>query len=248
MKIGTDASNAVSSPSHKKPQTIEELKQWYKDMNLPDEKTTRFFIGTNYKKPRAFGIYKEDDTGNFIVYKNKGNGVRAIRYEGSDEAHAVNELYLKLKDEIANQKARIKREEEYKKQYNSPEAKKARRKIYFKTTGIIALIIGAVIGINILLPNRGYYHYGSNYYYYQSGSWYLYDDYYGWDKVKAPEELRKNHNDYYDTSSYDYSAYDFDRFEDSGYYIEPSSSSDSDSSWSSSDSWDSGSSDWDSDW
>lgn len=87
------------------PRTIEELKQWYKDANLPPEETTRFFIGRNYTEKRAFGIYKDESTGDFIVYKNKDNGQRAIRYQGKDEAYAVNELYLRLKEEITNQKA-----------------------------------------------------------------------------------------------------------------------------------------------
>lgn len=86
------------------PKTIAELKQWYIDRKLPPYDVTRFFIGENYTKPRAFGIYEEN--GKFIVYKNKDNGERAIRYEGTDEAYAVNELYLKLKSEILNQKAR----------------------------------------------------------------------------------------------------------------------------------------------
>lgn len=84
------------------PRTIEELKKWYEDRKLPPEETTRFFIGKNIKSPRAFGIYEEN--GRFIVYKNKSNGSRAIRYEGRDEAYAVNELYLRLKEEILNQK------------------------------------------------------------------------------------------------------------------------------------------------
>lgn len=99
------------------------------------------------------------------------------------------------------------------------------------------------------MPHRGYYHYNDSYYYYQSGSWYYYDDYYGWEKTTAPDELKDNYSDYYDSSSYN--SYGIDRFEDSGYYVEPSSSDsswDSSSDWSSSDSWDSGSSDWDSDW
>ena len=84
------------------PKTIEELKQWYKDRKLPPEETTRFFIGKNIKQPRAFGIYEEN--GKFIVYKNKNDGSRAIRYQGQDEAYAVNEIYLRLKEEILNQK------------------------------------------------------------------------------------------------------------------------------------------------
>mgnify|MGYP004510202489 CR=1 FL=1 len=43
----------------KTPKTIEELKQWYNDMNLPSETTTRFFIGKNVTYKRAFGIYQD---------------------------------------------------------------------------------------------------------------------------------------------------------------------------------------------
>lgn len=85
------------------PQTIEELKAWYTAHNLPPEEVTRFFIGKDYKEPKVFGIYQDGER--FIVYKNKADGSRAIRYEGGDEAYAVNELYLKLKEEIARQKA-----------------------------------------------------------------------------------------------------------------------------------------------
>ena len=60
-------------------------------------------IGKNIKEPKAFGIYK--DGRNFIVYKNKANGQRAVRYKGTDEAYAVNELYMRLKEEILNQKS-----------------------------------------------------------------------------------------------------------------------------------------------
>ena len=59
------------------PKSIEELKKWYEDRNLPPYETTRFFIGIDYKKPKAFGIYEEN--GEFIVYKNKADESRAIR-------------------------------------------------------------------------------------------------------------------------------------------------------------------------
>ncbi|MBR5369991.1 MAG: hypothetical protein IK137_01660, partial [Bacilli bacterium] len=42
------------------PTTIEELEKWYKDHNLPPYETTRFFIGIDYKDPKAFGIYKDE--------------------------------------------------------------------------------------------------------------------------------------------------------------------------------------------
>ena len=83
------------------PTTIEELEHWYKEKGLPPYEVTRFFIGQNYNKSRAFGIYKDND--NFIVYKNKMNGTRVIRYEGTDELYAVNEIYTKLKQVIIEQ-------------------------------------------------------------------------------------------------------------------------------------------------
>ena len=85
------------------PKTIEELKTWYKERGLPPEYVTRFFIGQNIKAPKVFGIYEEN--GMFIVYKNKSDGTRVIRYQGTDEAYAVTELYLRLKEEILNQKS-----------------------------------------------------------------------------------------------------------------------------------------------
>lgn len=88
------------------PKTIEELKAWYKDKGLPEYKVTRFFIGENYKEAKAFGIYYDEITGNYVVYKNKDTGERAIRYEGNDEEYAVNELYQRLKQEIIQQKQR----------------------------------------------------------------------------------------------------------------------------------------------
>ena len=63
------------------PTTIDELKKWYEDHHLPPAETTRFFIGVDYKEPRAFGIYKDSYTGKFVVYKNKDDGSRAVRYE-----------------------------------------------------------------------------------------------------------------------------------------------------------------------
>ena len=232
------------------PRTIEELKQWYIDMNLPDEIVTRFFIGKNYKHPKAFGIYKDEKTENFIVYKNKGNGERAIRYNGKDEAYAVNELYKKLKDEIYNQKHNNNGSENKKRSIDDILISNlSRKKTVLITILVITIyfsIIGIIAYISSIFPNRGYYRYNNDYYYYQSGRWYGYDDYSGWYHTSVDDNLKKNYSDYY-LKDYDYS-YDTSRFEDSSYYVEPSSSYDSDSSWSSSDSWDSGSTDWDSDW
>lgn len=97
------ANSKLTRVAKQTPTTIEELKSWYRARNLPPYETTRFFIGQNYTGPKAFGIYQ--DGNNFVVYKNKADGSRAIRYKGKDEAYAVNELYLRLKEEILNQKS-----------------------------------------------------------------------------------------------------------------------------------------------
>ena len=98
------ANNGIKRGGNGVPKTIEELKQWYIDHHLPDENTTRFFIGRDYAGPRAFGIYKDNNSGKIIVYKNKSDGTRMTRYSGTDEEYAVNELYMKLKEEMQNQR------------------------------------------------------------------------------------------------------------------------------------------------
>lgn len=85
------------------PKTIEQLKAFAEEKKLPLKKM-RFFIGENITEPRAFGIYK-DEYENFVVYKNKSDGTRIVRYEGKDEAYAVNELYQKMRSEVMEQKA-----------------------------------------------------------------------------------------------------------------------------------------------
>ncbi|MGN1299469.1 MAG: hypothetical protein ACI4UE_05780 [Candidatus Scatovivens sp.] len=232
------------------PKTIEELKQWYVNRNLPPESVTRFFIGSNYKGAKAFGIYKDELTGKYVVYKNKADGTRAIRYEGENEEYAVNELYQKLKYEIYNQKNNNPRN------YNNYEAGRYTGKsvklispMAMVLITILFLIILIVISLTIKTPKRGYYNYNNDYYYYQNGSWYKYDDYGSWGYTTAPQLLKENYSDYY--NSYDYSySYGISNFENSLYYEEPTSysSSSSDYDWDSGSSWDSDYTDWDSDW
>lgn len=77
------------------PITLEELKKFCKDHNVTPGKT-HFYVGENHSGPKAFGIYQEVDTGNFVVYKNKSDGSRAVRYSGPDEARAVHEIFQKM--------------------------------------------------------------------------------------------------------------------------------------------------------
>jgi hypothetical protein len=87
-----DATSVVLTPH-----TIKELAEYCAERNMPLHRM-RFFIGENYTKPKAFGIY-QNNAGEFVVYKNKADGSRSIRYIGFDEEYAVKEIYLKLLDE-----------------------------------------------------------------------------------------------------------------------------------------------------
>ena len=240
------ALSGVDRMASGQPKTIEELKKWYQDHNLPPENVTRFFIGKDYKKPKAFGIYR-DEKGDFVVYKNKADGSRAVRYQGADEAYAVNELYQRLKAEIADQKNR----NAGSKGKTHTVKSMSKKKENFWAGVIIAASFVFLVGMAILdkTPSRGYYRYNNHDYYYQNSSWYYYDDTADdWLKADNSSELDETINS--DTESeYRIDDHSGKSFEDTSWYTEEDDSGwDSDSSWSSSDSWDSGSTDWGSDW
>ena len=244
------------------PQTIEELKAWAKEMNLPLEEM-RTLIGEDYKGAKAFGIYKDETDGTFVVYKNKEDGTRAVRYKGTDEAYAVNELYQKMKERVAVQKA-----------HQQPKAAKpasgasvaAQQRQSGKNLSkalfpICLITIVAVIILSVVFaligesgPDTGYYTYGGRSYYYY-GDWYEWEND-SWQYAPYESWMDSDYESYYDSYSYD-SGSDYEDFEDSSYYTPYDDSSDDDDSWDddswdsgwdSGDSWDSGYDDWGSDW
>lgn len=244
------------------PKTIEELNQWCKDKNIPLEQA-RFFIGVDYRGARAFGIYKDEQTGNFIVYKNKSDGSRAIRYEGKDEAYAVNEIYQKLKEEIINQRQHQRQREESSHHNNhqreesaSPNHINQTKSVgslssRLRSSGILIGVIIVIVAIILLTsglshgPKRGYYEYANQIYYYQpSDGWYTYD-YGDWSYTTVDYTLEEDYKDYYSSGSY-YSGYDVSDFSDSHYYEDDSSNHDSNDDDSSN--YDSYDDDWDSGW
>lgn len=240
------------------PSTIEELKEYCAERNMPLLRM-RFFIGEDQREPRAYGIYR--DGNDFIVYKNKADGQRAIRYQGPDEAHAVRELFLKLMAECRlrgiSPEGRIQEKTSEGMQEKTSGSMKSSRKISPET---LAIIVFAAIFILVFIialfedfhssggyydPDRGplYYPYQNDWDYSDnsySESWYGEDDW--------------NYEDYSDE----------DDFPDDGYedndidYFHYSGGDDRDSDWGSSsedtdtwvDSFDSSDSgdDWDSDW
>lgn len=194
--------NNVRRSTADQPTTIDELKEWYKSKGLPDEEVTRFFIGRDYKGSKAFGIYKAPD-GNFVVYKNKADGSRAVRYEGTDEAYAVNELLTRLKQEILEQKARTVNKSAAEKSAVSPSELKAtlpqkeqapalspeetqKIKKGLKTAGIaLVAVVIAIIGITAAvkihrknsIPYIGYYKHNGELYYHCEDSLYYWAKY-----------------------------------------------------------------------
>jgi len=231
------------------PKTIEELQNFCAVHRLPLEKM-RFFIGIDYKEPKAFGIYK-DENGNFVVYKNKADGTRAIRYRGSDEAYAVNEIYQKMKSEIQIRKNGGK----------IPPVSRQKHKSAPIIIVLVAALLPTMIGLIFSLfdgnsnrPNRGYYNYDDTYYYYQNREWYYYDDDDDrWhDLGMVDDELSDNYKDYFEGSTYD-SDYGTGDFKDTDYYYEAQEQDwdddwdDDDWDWDGGD-WDTGATDWDTDW
>lgn len=176
------------------PLTIQQLEEWYQSKGLPPYETTRFFIGIDYKKPKAFGIYHDPASGNFVVYKNKASGERSIRYEGTDEAYAVNELFQRLKQEIIQQKAaNVKKGGGNSSGYDMSYANKGSSRKSAKTgskslsDGVKTLIaVGSIFAVGMTcivaaqatIPSEGYYSCDNEIYYHISDSektgWYKY--------------------------------------------------------------------------
>ena len=223
----------------RKPRTIEELRAFCESKGMPLEKM-RFFIGINELSPRAFGIYREGDR--FIVYKNKSDGSRAVRYEGPDEAYAVNELYLKLL-------------EEHRLRQNGggsggTRSSGARRRPSRNSTVIIIAVIVLYFLVQLVvgkLSHRkdGYYRTGDDLYYRYGSSWYMDSGYDDW--VETDSFPMDDYGSYYAGDDYDDSWGGSDFTESSTW--ESLKDSDSDSDWDADyDSWDSGDTNWDSDW
>ena len=147
--------------------SVAELIERTKDMPL---ERMRFFINEDRREARCFGIYQEADTGNWVVYKNKDNGSRAVRYNGPDEAYAAQELWAKINSEIELRRAKL------------PKRKRSRAEIIYRRV-LMALLAAAIAVAGFMFvrwlarsPSRGYYLIDDAIYYYQNDDWYYYDD------------------------------------------------------------------------
>ena len=208
--------------------SIQELVE--RTAHMPLEKM-RFFINEDRREPKCFGIYHDDAGDRWVLYKNKADGSRSVRYSGPDEAYAANELWMKIQSEIDLRRPR------------KAAPKKAKRDRII-TLSLVGLLIALVIAFAVhewRKPIRGYYRSNDALYYYQDNDWYWYDDG-DWVYYDAPG------GEWYGDYEYDryYPYDDANRFEDSRYYEEPRDDDRNDSRVF--DSWDSGDTDWNSDW
>lgn len=187
------------------PQTIEELQEYCAERGMPLARM-RFFIGVDFKDPKAFGIYRAPD-GDVVVYKNKADGTRAVRYKGRDERHAVNEIYGKLLEECHNRgiypdgksstpyMSKSNRQESYYTRSNRTNAsfvnnfsgnfsKGTNKGCRPMSTAIIvwvAIMAFCFIFLHVKMADarnhpKGYYKYNDDMYFRQGNNWYYYDD------------------------------------------------------------------------
>lgn len=239
--------------SGKKPKTIDELKAYCASRGMPLERM-RFFIGEDYQEPKAFGIYRDGPV--FVVYKNKADGSRAIRYRGPDEAHAVGELYDKLMAE--HEKRSNLRMTRY------PTSASARSssggnggsrilggilaflwQIKFNILILVVFLLISFIAGRAKHRNDGYYRVGDELFYRYGSSWFMDSIEDSWYEVADfPYEDSK---EYFAGKSYE-TSWGGSSFTDSDVWADiQDSSSDSDGDWDYS-GWDSSDTDWDSDW
>ena len=234
----------VRSRSGGVPQTIEELQAFCADRGMPLQRM-RFFIGRDERSPKAFGIYRDGDE--FVVYKNKSDGSRAVRYRGPDEAYAVKELYDKLKEEHAKRAGTTPSRSSSGTRSASYDRRKAAKKPQLYILFIIALMLAAYFLLGSVGHWKdGYYRYNDDLYYRYGSSWYVDDGYGDWtESYYFPDP---DYGEYYEGRSYD-DSWGASDFKDSWYW-EDAHSSDSDWDYDDYDydSWDSGDTDWDSDW
>ena len=198
---------------------------------MPLEKM-RFFIGVNNTEPKCFGIF-QDEAGYWVVYKNKANGERAVRYRGRNEAEACQIIWDKIEEEIKIRKKDADwwqhqqdlandpvYAEEYDKELerrvlkpNYGTKKPAKKKHSVRNAlltsmavaGIVTLMYSGIRHIAANHPHTGYYSDGNTLYYYQSPSWYYWNDTYNDWLFYDYDAYEDNWHDWnYDGSYYTY--------------------------------------------
>ena len=191
-----------------------------KTSGMPLERM-RFFINEDRREPRCFGIYRDPDNGHWVVYKNKADGSRAVRYSGPDEGYAAQELWAKINSEISLRRAKAPRKRTH--------AQIVRERVMMGLLAVlVAIALVMLVRWYVRKPHRGYYLIDDDLYYYQDSGWYWYDDG-DWGYYDDAGDYDWYHGNY---CGEHYDGFDSagDAFEQSGYYVEPSRDDDDDNS------------------
>ena len=172
------------------PKTTEELQQWCMHKNITAAQSN-FFLGINKDEVCASGIYQDEATGNFIVYKNIFDGTHTVFYEGKDEAYAVFDCYMRLRESLLKQTPTVIHSHSHSESdlplYDPYEElrngegldlnikwKLDKKKLWKASPFIlIAILVLLFLGFSINGPAEGYYKYEDNIYYFQKNcGWY----------------------------------------------------------------------------
>lgn len=73
--------------------SIENLNEIDKNYNIELKNKWKFIIGNKNAYPNYYGIYKDEASGNYIVYYNEQNGITQKIYIGSSERKACNVIW-----------------------------------------------------------------------------------------------------------------------------------------------------------
>ena len=243
---------AVASPGAdpNRPRTVSELQAYCASRGMPLERM-RFFIGVDYRRPRAFGIYR--DGSDFVVYKNKADGSRAIRYRGPDEAFAVGELYDKLMAEHTQRAhLRMTRFSYTSSTRGGPIVTRGASgflrelflRLRFPILFLAVLLLASNITGRIHHRNDGYYRVGEDLYYRYGSSWFADTLTEGWYEVA--DFPYSDYQESYQGDAYD-ATWGGASFTDSQIW-EELTNSDGDGCSYDYNGWDAGDTNWDSDW
>ena len=238
------------------PKTIEELKAYCESKNLKLDRM-HIHIGEDFREPKAFGIYKNEKNGHFVVYKNKADGQRAVRYDGTDEAYAVNELYMKIKDLLMDAKTATSGKSSSGTRRSA--SKKTPVLYYIICILFLIVIVGALVFacIAAMIDKRynGYYEHKGTTYYRHGSYWYEYDeDTESWyssgdmsSTIDKEEFVGRDYDSDLDAEEFPVEQYSGD-WESDDDWDSGDSGNDYDSWNDSYDDYDFGGGDWDSDW
>ncbi len=226
------------------PKTIDELKEYCAERGMPLLRM-RFFIGQDYRQPKAFGIYQ--DGSRFVVYKNKANGERAIRYDGPDEEYAVRELLLKLLDECHNRNIYPDGKPDDTMAVK-PKTKTKRNSVLLPVVIFLTCVLLSMIIAGLTKQNHksdGYYRFSEDALYYRYGSKWFYNNTSDSNWTETEDVPADAVDQYYVGESFetDWGKSDFKQSEAWAKIKEKNTSSSSDY-----ERWDSEDTDWDSDW